>query len=177
MPLTTFDVFGPFEIPRDSKTKTIILNKLEEKEFWEKTVPQKLSKATGCYVLATKSGRGYTPWYVGMTTRSFMEKSLNPPNQKKMNQVLAGRSRGTPCLFLLPWLTGTGKITSTTPKGVLKAAIGDLESFLISLGLKKNRDIKNIQGTKSGIEVKGFLKASPGQPKKPAQALRAMFGI
>lgn len=66
---------GPFIISK--KSNGLILATAEYlKQFWEEIDEEYpgLSCACGCYVFATRAGKGVIPWYVGKTEKQSFAK-------------------------------------------------------------------------------------------------------
>ena len=173
-----FKVYGPYEIPRGNKG-LIVKGSLDT--FWDdiENENEGLTSACGCYVLATKTSGGTTatPWYIGKAEKSkFSTESLNSDKIEKFNDALDDKKRAKPVLFLLAQITPAGKFRK--PTAGKRRAIGELESLLIGMAIKKNPDLINISGTKMlrDLEVIGFLNSKPLAKRGASKKLRDTFG-
>lgn len=170
--MTQYNVFGPYDVPVELKVATKkrvskrIVNRQTSPEeeangivglssWWGQEERSRLRSCTGCYVFAIRAGKGYTPWYVGKTSRlTFEKEAFTPRNVDMMNDVLAA-GKGTLVLFLIS--TGRAK---TNDKHV-----DEIETWLIGQALVANAELKNVQKTKKPEWVIGGLKC----PGKKAQ--------
>lgn len=69
-----FDVFGPFEIPRNEALTLIDSERLDELIYRVEIANSELPDACGCYVFAIRAAKGYRPWYVGKTKKNALIK-------------------------------------------------------------------------------------------------------
>src|SRR5690348_9411268 len=100
-----FDVYGGFEIYRNSKRRGVF-----NKEFWQRVEREKagLPSACGCYAFALKNGKNIVAWYVGKTEkRTFQQECFQAAKIAYYHEILSDHN-GTPLLFLLPRLTAGG---------------------------------------------------------------------
>ncbi|VWC85598.1 hypothetical protein BLA50215_01537 [Burkholderia lata] len=113
-----FDVACPFEISQHTSKKNITKQStIDIKDAIEEYEPG-LSTACGCYIIARRAGKGYTPLYIGQACKSsILNESLNPANREKYNIEFAKKG-GTPVLFLIPMRTPQGKFRNP-PKGAM----------------------------------------------------------
>lgn len=143
----------------------------EIEDFWSKRDAKAIRTKRGCYVFALRAGRGYTPWYVGKATNSFLNECFQPHKTGKYNKVLFEAKKGTPVMFFVVLPTKKGPVP--------KEKIAEVEKFLIEQALLKNRDLENIANTRSipdwGIE--GVLKGTKGKPSKSAVKFRRVMGL
>lgn len=111
-----FDVFGPFELPRNELKTLIDRKRLDDlRKAIENEAPG-LSDACGCYVFAMRSGGGYTPWYVGRTKlNTIFREATSADKLNKYADVLNDTNAdtnqqkiGTPVLFVIPMLAANG---------------------------------------------------------------------
>jgi hypothetical protein len=148
-----YSIHGPFVIERiknKKKKKTIVDDSNEaKKRFWggiSKNNDTGLRSACGCYLFAVKAGKGFKPWYVGLTKHSF-EECFYPHKIGIYNKALVKCGRGTPVLFLISRLTKeTGNFVKASKNG--HRDINFLENMLIAAAIAKNPDLMNIQNTK-----------------------------
>ncbi len=158
-----FTIHGPFEIPRNEDG--IISRSNDSKKIFWKIVDQaedNLSGACGCYLFAVKHGPTAKPWYVGMASRrSFMRECLGSHQLNIYNEIIASQ-KGYPFLFLIAKRTERHKFAK--PSKTKQRAINWLESFLISIGVEKNKNLCNISKTKllRNLVVPGILNTPKG---------------
>lgn len=176
-----FDVYGPFMLPR-TRARLIDNSRPARNAFWAMINDEEpgLRKACGVYVYCLSARRGIVPWYVGLTEkRSFdveadhhaklYDRALETPGGKIKNGE-------RPCLFLLPFHTNEWKFRKPSKNG--HAPVQFLETYLIGLGLERNRKLLNTRKTKflKTLYVPGFLNAR-GQPTNEARKLKEAFGV
>ncbi len=97
---TLFIVYGPYEIPVNKQKYGRRISKefTEENKFWEEN---EMEDDRGCYVFAMKT-KGYTPYYVGKTSRAFKKECFTADKETKYNHVLAERKRDPCYVFSFP---------------------------------------------------------------------------
>lgn len=174
-----FKVVGPFELKRfrakklfTSETRTAL------KEAIKAADPSLLS-AHGCYVVAVKAARGWTPLYAGQACRTTIwSEATNPHNFEKYSDHMGDRDRGRPFLFLLPWITNTYRNRKRPTKDSMPE-LDYLEDWLIEKALRRNPDLINSHRTKlvQGLEVLGVLNPRRGEATNSSRELkRVLFG-
>jgi len=180
-----FEIHGPFELPLDG---TVQSNKKVRADFVDQTSASEykkgstaLSSACGCYVFAIRAGRGILPWYVGKAERTpFGKECLTDRNINTYNLLLKNRA-GTPLMYLLAEMTGGGKFAKTTSKttNVGTTPIDFLETMLIRMAIKRNKDLTNIGKTKMvrELEVVGLMNTKRLARGGVASELRRVFGL
>ena len=162
-----FDVAGPFEIERYTQKSLITRHSKAalraELEKWD----EGLSDACGCYVFGVRAGKGIRPYYAGQALRrSVLEEAMNSSNINKYNEVLGDRGRGSPVLFLLPWLTNGRERYKRKSKGAQRSRILDfLEDWLIGMTLQRNPKALNNQKTRflRKVHVTGVFNPRHGE--------------
>lgn len=163
---TLFEVHGPFDVPIHKDKGGRAITQREIDKFWETNRSLKNSK--GCYVFGVRAGKGYTPGYVGKATRSFRQEIFTPHKLTKYHGFLVAYGRGTPIFFLITYPVKKGKANATQ--------IGELERFLIQLGVAANPDILNIKGTKTEKwGVQGVIRGGQGKPTQAAADFKKMM--
>ncbi len=166
---TNFVVYGPLEVPcyQGSAGRTITPENISE--FWEHN--NEFAKDKGCYVFGIKAGKGYTPAYVGKATKSFKQEVFAAHKLAKYQQFLVDYQKGTPVLFIVAVPSGKRGATNATH-------IGELEDFLIQVGLAANDELLNIKGTKmEEWGIAGVLRGGKGKPAKGATEFRKMMKV
>jgi hypothetical protein len=166
-----FDIEGPFELTRHTAKKIITK---QTREILYKTLERKdgLSNARGCYVFATRAGRGYMLHYVRQACkRALIAEALNSDNITKYNTCLSD-TKGTPVIFLVLWLTPGGrlKITRTNKS----RALDFLEEWLIATALYKNPNLINNKKTffLRNIHVRGIFNPTHGGATNSSRLLK-----
>ncbi len=158
-----FTIHGPFKIKKDGNR----IEKKDNKGFWEDAEKEdkegeKLSKACGCYLFAVQASKGYTPWYIGQTSKNSFSKECFGPHQLNAYNGAIAKRKGTPVLFLIAERTKNKKFSR--PSINHKEHLKFLETLLIGTAFKKNKKIKNISKTQfiRNMVVPGFWN-SPGR--------------
>lgn len=163
-----FTIHGPFDMIRNKTTSLIDRDNHAVKSFWEIVDKEVngLSLGCGCYVFATRAGKGTTPWYVGMSSRqSFAKECFASHKINIYNDVIAGQ-KGTPILFLIAKRTDGDKFVK--PSTNRQEDIYYLETLLIGATIEKNSDLMNIKKTKllKELIVPGLINTPKRKPYK-----------
>ena len=150
------------------------------KEFWSKVAAEDedLPGACGCYLFALQNGNNIVPWYVGKTEKRTFEKECCGATQiNYYNEILVDHN-GTPGLFLLPRLTGSGEKFAKPSKNGHRD-IDFLETMLIGMALEKNPELLNVKKTALLREMKvpGVINSPQARPTFEVQSLRNALGI
>jgi hypothetical protein len=163
---TELEIYGPIEIVCPTK----FIDKNEKREFLECLDAEGISMKQGCYIFALRAGKGYCPWYVGKSTKSFKTECMEAPKLQHYNAVLSKGGWGTPVMFF------------AAPKGqknkVPKNICDEMEGFLIQSALYENPELRNVQKAKVpewGID--GVIRGGQGQPTKSEVGFRKMMGL
>jgi hypothetical protein len=169
-----FEVYC-FEIDRKQNRHGIF-----GKEFWKKVEEEDdgLPDACGCYLFALQHGKNIVPWYVGKTEkRTFEHECFGPTQINYYNEILIDHS-GTPRLFLLPKLTGSGAKFAKPTKNQHRD-IDFLETMLIGMALDENKHLLNIKKTALLREmvVPGVINSPQSRPTFEVAALRNALGL
>jgi hypothetical protein len=163
--MTDFVVRGPYDITPYKGKRGRHIGTVEGRSFFETC--DGLGSERGCYVFATRAGRGYTPWYVGKATKSFKQECFTSHKLTKYNECLVDRVRGTPVLFFVVACKARGITGAKHIKGV--------EDFLIQTAMAANPDLLNIRGTrKEGWTISGIIR-SRGRSSEVAGSFKRMF--
>jgi hypothetical protein len=169
-----FDVYR-FEIDRKKNRHGIF-----GKDFWAKVEDEEsgLSGACGCYLFALQNGQNIVPWYVGKTEkRTFENECCGATQINYYNEVLVDHN-GTPLLFLLPRMTGSGAKFSKPSKNGHRD-IDFLETMLIGMALEENENLVNIKKTALLREMKvpDVINSGRARPTGDATDLRNALGL
>lgn len=166
--MTAFEVAGPYDVPMHSGAAARHIRAQEGDDFFATNAAIKSRK--GCYVFGIRAGKGITPIYVGIATKSFEQECFTDHKRGKYNQALAEYLKGTPVLFFVVLPTKKGPDN--------KRHISDLEKFLIQTGVAANPDLLNVKGTKEQEwSITGVLRSGAGKPKKGASLFRKMMKL
>lgn len=146
--MTVFEVYGPNEIPFTSTNNVKRINKDNTNEFLGGLVREGIDKKQGCYIFCLRTGRGYSPWYVGKATKGIHQECMQDGKIRRYNEVLHDGKKGTPVMFFV--LPGQRKNKAPTN------TIGEMEKFLITAAYERNKDLINKQHAKDGTwTIKG----------------------
>ena len=175
-----FHPFGPFEIPR-SANGLIDRDKESRRKFWNKVADkgEGSPEAVGCYIFSIRVGGGTLPWYVGLTKKqSFRTECLSSHKLNHYDHVLVGR-KGTPLLTLLAKYTSDSYERYARPSANGHRDIQFLEKHLISLAIRRNPDLRNIQDTKflRRMVVHGVLNTPPGRQASSVSELKNLLQL
>ena len=165
---TMFNVQGPFEVPYYQGRAARTITDDNVKDFWRRH--GQFGSQRGCYVFGIRAGKGWTPGYVGKATNNLKQEVFAHHKLTRYQQFLADYQKGTPVLFFL---------IAPKKKGAPNAAhIGELESFLIQVGLAANPHLLNVKGTKAEEwGIGGVLRGGKGKISTTAKQFRELMKI
>lgn len=171
-PHQNFVVHGPFPVPFESfgKGTSKRITRVHVQEFWAQPDLKPLHRKRGCYVFALANGRGFSPWYVGKTTKSFERESLGDHKLVYYNEVIYRGRKGKPVLFFVADETGG--------RAVPRKEIDGLETFLIQSAVFRNPQLKN--QLKAGVPnwgIKGVVRGGRGNAPAGAKRFKSMMGL
>lgn len=138
--------------------------------FWADPDIEHLSDASGCYVFCLKSGRGFSPWYVGKATRGFGKEVFTDHKLTRYNDVVYAGHKGTPVMFFVVAPTGKSK--------KLDRQIDELETTLIRAAVWKNERLLN--KAKRGAHpwgIRGVVHGGHAVDREGTKAFRVMMGM
>ena len=139
----------------------------------------KYTNLYGCYVYSIKAGKGFTPIYVGSTTKKTLgEEAFDGDKLLKCLQHLTNYKKGSlQVTFIVP----KDKIDQTvkTRRGRCpKKIIEKLEKVLTAVAYRKNKNLINIQNRCiSEFYIRGALNSENGRPKKDVAVFKRMIGL
>ena len=136
-------------------------------------------EAVGCYIFSISAGGGTLPWYVGLAEgQSFRTECFSSTKLIHYNEVLADR-QGTPLLTLLAKYTSDSYERYTKPSANEQKDIRFLEKHLISLAIRRNPDLRNIQYTRflRDMVVHGVLNTPPGGQASSVSELKKLLQL
>lgn len=168
-----FEPYGPFDIPWDKLPRGRRIASDETiAAWWECLEYANLSTARGVFLFSLRAGKGYTPYYVGKTSRQgFANECFTPHKRNKYNHALALQA-GTPTLSLLAHPTRRGPVNHS--------AIDGLELELIQHAYARNpTELMNERRIEDLpiYSVAGVLRSGRGKPSGDARELRRILGI
>ncbi|MCY4361022.1 MAG: hypothetical protein OXE42_02375 [Gammaproteobacteria bacterium] len=169
--MTVFEVYEPIEIPFTSTNNVKRINRDNTNEFLRNLVEEGIDKKQGCYIFCLRTGRGYSPWYVGKATKGIHQECMQDGKIRRYNEVLHDGKKGTPVMFFL--LPGQRKNKAPTN------TINEMEKFLIKAGYERNKDIMNTHHAKDDTwTIKGVSgKSGSGQSKKEERDFKTMLKL
>jgi hypothetical protein len=165
--MTDFVVQGPYVIDSYQGRGGRHISKEDGRSFFAEHA--ELAKERGCYIFATRAGRGYTPWYVGRATRSFSQECFHDHKLTKYHECLADMVKCTPVMFFV-----TVKNTRSQTSNI---HIKEVEQFLIQHAVAANPDLTNVQGVKKRWSIAGVVRSGAGRASVPALTLKRALKI
>jgi hypothetical protein len=173
MPPLVFEPYGPFDLPFETLPRGRRIASDEAiAEWWEYLDYDKLGDARGVFVFSLRAGKGYTPYYVGKTSRqTFARECFTSHKRDKYNHALALQA-GTPMLSLLAHPTRRGPVNHS--------AIDGLELELIQHAYARNPDELMNERRIEDLpiySVAGVLRSGRGKPSKDARELKRILGF
>ena len=164
-------VYGPIEVPYSEIRGVKHIGEDQIKEFWQHVEAKRLKLKCGCYIFATRAGRGFQPWYVGKASKGFRKEIYTDHKLKHYNKTLHLGVKGTPVMFF---------VAPAGNKNVVpKPELDHMEKELIQDAVKKNPALSNMQNTKNLPQwsIKGVIRSSRGKPAASALTFKTMMGI
>jgi len=168
---TQLVVLGPYSIPYEKHDRGTSkqITKEKAKSFWDQEEVKQIAMKQGCYVFATKAGKGFTPWYVGKATKSFKQEALQP-KLTHYNEVIFKGKKGKPVIFFVARPSNLKKIPSKQ--------INEVEKFLIQSAYYKNPGLKNKQNAKQhGWGIAGVIRGGKGKAPVNAKQFKNMLDL
>lgn len=165
-----FEVVGPFALPFESSGKGTSkhISAANVREFWTSEALADVRGAMGCYVFALAVGRGYTPWYVGKTTKTFEKEATTDHKLSNYNEVVFKGHKGTPVLFFVLPKHG---------ERITPSQIDEAETYLIQTAAYKNPELKNVKKKKYPLwGIRGVVRGGKGRAGEAARKFRGMLG-
>jgi len=168
-----FQVYGYYEIPYTYNEKTRRSKQIDEDKlasFWEQPQLKKLSKKRGVYIFAVKAGKGFTPWYVGRTSKqSLLKEVFDNDKVRKYNKLLFPVRNGIPVLFFIAPIGNKNVANSKI--------IGEIEKYIIKIAKQRNKKLLNVvNANPPQWRIKGVIRWK-GKPDSTAQVFNKMMGI
>jgi hypothetical protein len=158
----------PFRKQLDGKAKHIDAEHV--KKFWDTDSAKTIAAKQGCYIFALRAAKGYTPWYVGRTNKSFGQEALGLLQLNKYNAVLFDGRKGLPVMFFVA--------PAGNKNNVPNATCDAIETFLIQAAYAENPKIKNRQKTKiPDWTIAGIVRPKRGPVSKLAGDFKRMMGL
>lgn len=166
--MASFVVHGPFEITYENCKggRSLVFD-----DFWSKSADvNSLAEEKGCYVFAIRSGRGFTPVYVGKATKSFKQEIFNAANCNKYHDGFKEYAKGMPLIYFVVHPAQRGPTSYKE--------IREIENFLIQAGVTKNPKLQNLRGTqKPRWSIKGVIRSGPGKRSEVEVQFVSLFDI
>jgi hypothetical protein len=172
MPPLVFEPYGPFDVPYHRLARGRMIAPDDEiAEWWADLEYTDLSNAKGVFVFSLRAGRGYTPYYVGKTSRQeFGRECFTSHKRNKYNHALALQA-GMPTLMFLTHPTRRGPVNHS--------AIDGLELELINMAYARNEQLMNERRIEDLpiYSVAGAIRSGRGKPSEDAVELKRILGI
>ena len=133
----------------------------------------------GCYVYSIKAGRGFTPIYVGSTTkRTLGEEAFDSDKLLKCLQHITSYKKGSlQVSFIIP-KDKFDRNVKTRRGRCPKKIIEKLEKVLTAVAYRKNKNLINIQNRcMAEFFIRGALNSEEGRPKKEVAVFKQMIGL
>lgn len=164
-------VYGPFEINYNENGKSKRIESEHALMFWDSPETSCLRRKCGCYIFATRAGRGFTPWYVGKASKGFAQEAFTDHKLKHYNKPLFTRRKGNPVLFFIAPPNKKNKVPSKD--------LDHMEKELIQYAVQKNPDLCNVQNTKNLPQwsIQGVIRSPRGKPPVSASVFKTMMKI
>jgi hypothetical protein len=168
-----FDPYGPFPVPvlNLGRGRLIATDDVID-EWWEGLPYTDLGTSRGVFVFSLRAGKGFTPYYVGKTSRQdFAHECFTAHKRNKYNHALALQS-GTPMLSFIAHPTRRGPVNHN--------AIDQLELELIQYAYDRNPDYLMNERRIEDLprwSIAGALRHGRGKPSADAIALRRILGL
>lgn len=166
---TDLKLIGPIDIDyHDAKAAKCILPE-NKKEFFDRLDKHGLSDKQGCYVFAMRSGKGFTPWYVGKATKTMSQECMTQDKLEKFSRVFAAGTHGSPVMFFV--------VPEGTKNKVPMKICDEIETELIQYALNKNPGLLNVQKTSvPEWTIDGVIRGKQ-KPTNEERDFKIMMGI
>ncbi len=167
---TDLTVYGPFDVPLSPESRSKFIDSQQKKDFLQIITDEGLSDKHGCYIFALRVGRGYSPWYIGKSTKGMKRECMGSHQLQHYNAVLSNGYRGTPVMFFV--------LQPDDREKVKQSICDEVESVLIQSAFFKNPDLRNIQkANHPEWSIYGVLRSKRGRQSKNAVAFKTMMGL
>lgn len=164
-----FSIQGPFKVPtnatlfRGKKNHTV--NSIA---FWDNEETGKLANCKGCYVFANASGTGYSPIYVGKTSKTFKKECFQAHKKTKLDEYLKDVGKSSLYIFF---------VVLESSKNYLDE-IDSCETLLIQKCQKANPEILNERKLKEPFVIEGIYgDKKTGKPKSAVSKFKKCLNI
>lgn len=166
--MLSFKVVGPLKVRYYKDVGGRTIRAADVTAFWD--AHAKFQKRRGCYVFSMRTGRGWTPGYVGKTKKNFKQEIFGPHQLTRYYEFMASYKRGRPMLFFVLAERAKGQPNNSK--------IREVEKYLIDLGLAVNPELLNKKDTKQpGWGIQGVIRGSKGNVSAGTESFRQMLGI
>jgi len=168
-----FDPYGPYEVPVLNLDRgRIVATDDAIAEWWGDLPYLDLGLSRGVFVFSLRAGKGFTPYYVGKTSKQdFAHECFTAHKRNKYNHALALQA-GTPVMILIAHPPRRGPVNHSI--------IDQLELELIQYAYDRNphylmneRRIEDVPRW----SISGALRHGRGKPSADAIALRRVLGL
>jgi hypothetical protein len=164
MPIKIYDATGPYVIKRKG-------NIIDDDNIAEFCKQHDASlKRRGVYIFAIRASKGFTPFYVGKTKKSFGKEIFQSHKRVIYCKALNSVEKGSPVFFFISEPAARGSA------GV--KAIDEVETHFIKLAKGANAKLLNKQKMKAPTwGVRGIERGGKGQPSESAKALKRCMNL
>jgi hypothetical protein len=164
-----FEVSQGFKIP--CNRQKFIDQEKNLDDFWAEA--NNYVKKQGCYVFAVRLAKGYNPWYVGKTKKTFKDECFTISNIHKYHKALLLEERGrigNPVMFFVAPSGGKNVVR--------KNIVDELETFLIKSAKSANSKLINKRKVKlPDWGIKGVVRSGQGASSLEAKYFSRMMDI
>ena len=166
---TELKLIGPIDVDyHDEKASKCILPE-NKKEFLVRLENQSLADKSGVYIFAMRSGKGFTPWYVGKATKTMRQECMEQHKLNKYGLVFAKGIHGSPVMFFI--------VPEGTKKKVPGKICSEVEKGMIQYALVKNPELLNVQNAKGPDWLIDGVIRGKDKPTSDESAFKTMMGI
>ena len=166
---TILKVIGPIDVDYRDALAAKCIEPENKKEFLARLKKHGISDKQGCYVFCMRSGKGYTPWYVGKATKSMRQECMEQHKLVKYSLVFANGTHGSPVMFFI--------VPEGTKNKVGRKVCDEVETELIQYALNKNHDLLNIQKTTIPEWLIDGVIRGKDKPTNDERDFKIMMGI
>jgi hypothetical protein len=162
-------LYGPVDISFNEDGVAKRIESEHRKAFIDKLRVLGIDKKDGCYVFALRSGKGFTPWYVGQATKGFGQECMEDHKLHTYANVFARGIKGTPVMFFV--------CQPGTAKNVKLKTCDEVEKALIQYAKSKNPELMNKKNAKlPEWEIEGVIRPTR-KPTNEEVGFAKMMGI
>lgn len=149
---------------------------INESVFWknaEQEVPG-IKGAKGAYIFALRRSKGFMPFYVGKTNNKFGKEAFHAHKVDIYNTCVNDK-HGTPIILFIAARTETGKFSKEDNDRLFQW----LETYLINLAIKRNKNLLNISKTSfmTDTHIPSLLNSKKGTDTDDSRTLKRVLSV